>query len=182
MSSLAKQALRRSLQRTASCNRYSSSQASSSSPSTSPSPAGPASSSQQKLDIKPQSKLPDEKMRVLVNLYHQSENFITKENLSKRIDDAFFHPAKVSILYPEMSLRDLNSDLARRRSLPKFGVSNEAIPHREGEMWSDNRPVMERAVMTTLYGVVDRNKPGFDALKDEEERIKRRQAQESEES
>ncbi|KAI0650055.1 hypothetical protein C8Q79DRAFT_997996 [Trametes meyenii] len=126
-------------------------------------------------------------MRVLVNLYHQSATFITKDNLSAQIDEAFIHRPnrRLSQLDAESPFRTLEIDLARRRALPKFGQGNEAIAHsgrkevRAGEAWSDQRAPRERAVMTTLYGVLARGKPGFDAVKDEEERIKRQLREDS---
>ncbi|KAI0676902.1 hypothetical protein C8Q78DRAFT_1000133 [Trametes maxima] len=178
MSSLTTNVLRRSLRRAPSCSRYASSQGASS---PSQSSAAAASTSQTKLDVKPQAPLPDEKLRVLVNLYQQSGTFITKENLSSRIDEAFIDQPdrRFSQLSAESPFRTLEMDLVRRRALPKFGQGNEAIAHsrrrevRAGEAWSDQRSPRERAVMTTLYGVLGRGKPGFEALKDEEERIKR---------
>ncbi|KAJ8487490.1 hypothetical protein ONZ51_g4170 [Trametes cubensis] len=167
-SSLATKALRRSLRRaTPSHARHRSTDASSSS-------ATAASSSQSKLDVKPQSTLPDDKMRVLVNLYHQSGSFITKENLSDRIDQAFAKAKHITVLGPESTLRSLQVQVEQRRANPKFGTSNQATPYREGELWSDLRPIRERAVLTTLFGMVGRRLPGYDVLKEEEERIKRK--------
>ncbi|CDO74028.1 hypothetical protein BN946_scf185043.g78 [Trametes cinnabarina] len=173
MSSLVTQALRRSLQPAASCSRYSSVRASSSS-SVSTSNSEPTSS-RQKLDIKPQSKLPDEKMRVLVRLYHQSESFITKENLSARIDEAFIRRSgnNISVLGPETPFFALERQLEQQRSLPKFGVGNEAVAQGDQAMWSDMRPVRERTVSSTLFGTDGYRRPGYDVLKEEKERVKR---------
>ncbi|KAH9894303.1 hypothetical protein C8Q73DRAFT_665821 [Cubamyces lactineus] len=173
-SSLATRALRRSLRRaTPSYARHRSTDASSSS-------TAAASSSQSKLDVKPQSELPDDKMRVLVNLYHQSASFITKENLSERIDQAFAKPKTLSVLGPESTLRHLQVQVEQRRANPKFGMSNQATPYHKGELWSDRRPLRERAVLTTLFGMVARRQPGFDVLKEEEERIKQQLKEEEE--
>ncbi|KAI0334725.1 hypothetical protein GY45DRAFT_1317739 [Cubamyces sp. BRFM 1775] len=166
-SSLATQALRRSLRRaTPSYARHASTDASSSST------AAAASSSQSKLDVKPQTKLPDDKMRVLVNLYHQSSSFVTKENLSERIDQAFARPKLLSMLGPESTLRSLQVQVEQRRAKPKFGASNQAMPHSSGGLWSDMLPIRQLAVLMTLLGMVGPRKPGFDVVKDEAERIK----------
>ncbi|KAI0829486.1 hypothetical protein BC628DRAFT_1417198 [Trametes gibbosa] len=173
--------LRHSLRRAASCSRYNSTQANSSAG------ASPiASSSQGKLNVQSKAKLPDEKLRVLVSLYHQAGTFITKENLSQAIDQAFTDPVRLlqtSALHPETPFHYLEAELGSRRALPKFGKANSALarsnaPHvHSGESWSDRRPIRERAVMTTLYGVLGRGRPGLDAVRDEEERVKRELAQ-----
>ncbi|KAI0370242.1 hypothetical protein BV20DRAFT_305595 [Pilatotrama ljubarskyi] len=176
MSSFSTKALRGSLRRAASCPRYASSQASSSAP-----PSSSMSSSPSKLEVQPKQKLAEEKLRVLVNLYHQTATFITKENLDKRIDEAFIESRQhnLSALGVEAPFRALEIELAHRRSLPKFGMSRKATPLstnrdlEEGEAWSDRRTARERAIITTLYGVVGRGKPAYDTLKDEEQRIKR---------
>ncbi|KAI0356599.1 hypothetical protein OH77DRAFT_1423537 [Trametes cingulata] len=175
MSSLSTKALRGSLRRAASCSRYNSSQASSSTP-----PSATASSSTSKLDVQPKQKLTEEKMRVLVNLYHQSATYITKENLDRRIDEAFIDARRsgVSVLSTETPFHSLQAELAERRALPKFGMGNEAsvrMTRKEveaGQAWSNHRPPRQRAIISTLYGVLDKAKPAYDALMDEQDRIK----------
>ncbi len=172
--------LRLSLRRAARCTRNASTQASASSPLSTT-----ASTSQSKLNVQPSAKLPDEKMRVLVNLYHQSASFITKENLSQRIDEAFIHRQmkRATALGDETPFRALEVALTQRRAMPRFGESNAATAKTRskaveaGEAWSEDRPSRELAVMTTLYGVLSRGRPALDALKDEEMRTKRRLAE-----
>ncbi|KAL1946966.1 hypothetical protein VTO73DRAFT_15070 [Trametes versicolor] len=172
--------LRLSLRRAARSTRNVSTESSASSSSSTT-----TSTSQSKVDVQPNAKLPDEKMRVLVNLYHQSASFITKENLSKRIDEAFIHRQmkRATALGDETPFRALEVALTQRRAMPRFGESNTATVKtnskaaQAGEAWSENRPLRELAVMTTLYGVLSRGRPGFDALKDEEARTKRRLAE-----
>ncbi|KAI9067604.1 hypothetical protein FKP32DRAFT_1588436 [Trametes sanguinea] len=143
-------------------------------------PSSEPSSSQQKLDVKPQSKLPDEKMRVLVQLYHQADSFITKENLSKRIDDAFiYHKHRGwTALSAESPFHALEAQVYVQRSLPKFGESNAATAQRKDENWSDGRSSRERSVAYTLYGLVDHKRPGYDMVKEEKEHVKRKRAEE----
>ncbi|KAL7282146.1 hypothetical protein PYCCODRAFT_876620 [Trametes coccinea BRFM310] len=182
MSTLATKALRRPLRPAASCPRFSSRRAApfSSSALSSSEP----SSSQQKLDVKPQSKLPDEKMRVLVQLYHQSDTFITKENLSQKIDKAFIEHKHLSTttLNAETPFRALEAQVNRRRSLPKFGQTNEAVPYSQGDRWSERRSAREMSVKSTLYGVIDPKRPGFDVVKEEKERLERSRRQENQDS
>ncbi|KAH9853728.1 hypothetical protein C2E23DRAFT_867741 [Lenzites betulinus] len=132
-------------------------------------------------------KLPDEKLRVLVNLYHQAGTFITKENLSQAIDQAFIDPSRLrsgSQLDTEAPFRHLENELSWRRSMPKFGRANTAVARsnapqvKSGQMWSEVLEMRELAVMTTLYGVLARGRPGLDAIRDEEERVKRELAEE----
>ncbi|KAI0771900.1 hypothetical protein BD413DRAFT_436301, partial [Trametes elegans] len=125
--------------------------------------------------------LPADKLRVLVSLYHQSATFITKENLSARIDEAFIHRPRRDVAYttgPESSFKMLEAKVAERRALPKFGSSlvtadTKAHHPKEGDSWSEVRDPRQRAVMTSLYGALARGKPGYEALEDEKERIKR---------
>ncbi|KAM5535674.1 hypothetical protein V8D89_010661 [Ganoderma adspersum] len=171
MSSVTTNSLRTSLRRAASCSRYSSTQASSSLP---PS----ESSSTQKLDIRPKAELTEDKMRTLVDLYHQSESFITKANLSKRIDDAFIERRQAVLSqHPltESSMARLETDLYQRRNRPKFGqmvvqmtrkAQDEQV--REGKQWSEHRSARELAVFSALYGVFGRAQPGYDALMDQQ--------------
>ncbi|KAI0637843.1 hypothetical protein C8Q77DRAFT_394162 [Trametes polyzona] len=168
-------ALRHSLRRAASCSRYTTSRPLSTFPAPPPEVSTNASSS--KLDVQPKTKLPDEKMRVLVGLYHQAGTFITKETLSERIDEAFVHRStnNISQLGAETPFHALETMLQQRRALPKFGERNAALARSDragdasGQLWSDWRTPRERAVMTTLYGVLHRARPGLDSLKDKEE-------------
>nr|VWO97352.1 Acetylornithine/succinyldiaminopimelate aminotransferase (ACOAT) (DapATase) (Succinyldiaminopimelate transferase) (EC (EC [Ganoderma boninense] len=166
MSSLATNSLRSSLRRVASCSRYSSSQASSSLPPSS-------SSSAQKLDIRPKAELTEDKMRALVDLYHQSARFITKANLDSSIDDAFIHrrsPLLGPRLISEASIGRLETDLYLRRNRPKFGqlVRPTERKSQMDEQWSEQRSPREAAVFTTLYGVFNRGRPAYDALMDQQ--------------
>ncbi|KAI0723339.1 hypothetical protein C8Q76DRAFT_722499 [Earliella scabrosa] len=170
MSSVTSKALRTSLRRTASCSRYSSSQASSATSSSRP----------PKLNVQPKSTLPADKMRTLVELYHQSQNFITIDNLSDQIDDAFIRrPSMASFstqLNAETPYGGLAADLANRRAMPKFGRDSDVVPKRRSHQtergranaqnWSDFMNPRDKLVRDTLYGVVDKGLPGYDALQD----------------
>lgn len=56
-----------------------------------------------------------EQLRELVELYHQAENFITHENLEKRIDDAFGLRSTM-MMEDEMTGEELRRRLLRRRT------------------------------------------------------------------
>lgn len=117
-------------------------------------------------------------MRALVDLYHQSSTFITKANLSDRIDDAFIRRRKEYryFMQPvERSMPSLEVDLHQRRNRSKFGQMPSATtrkandqPQSEAQEWSEQRSVRETAVFSTLYGVYSRAKPAYDALMDEQ--------------
>ncbi|PIL36801.1 hypothetical protein GSI_00491 [Ganoderma sinense ZZ0214-1] len=171
MSSLTTNSLRSSLRRAASCSRYSSSQASSSLPLSS-------CSSTQKLDIQPKAELTEDKMRALVDLYHESASFITKANLDSRIDDAFINRRQPRDGFGrlfESSVTRLEGSLNYRRNRPKFGQMTPPREHKmkdqqvvEGNQWSEQRSPREAVVFTTLYGVFSRGKPAYDALMDQQ--------------
>ena len=118
-------------------------------------------------------------MRALVDLYHQSESFITKANLSSRIDEAFIHRRQPVFLHQQMptesSMARLETDLYQRRNRPKFGQMVAPTAHkgqdeqvREGKQWSEQRTGRELAVFSALYGVFGRARPGYDALMDQQ--------------
>ncbi|RPD61891.1 hypothetical protein L226DRAFT_613251 [Lentinus tigrinus ALCF2SS1-7] len=171
MSSATTQALRTSFRRIASCRRYNSSFSASASASSSSS-----SSPSSKLDVRPKSELPADKMRILVELYHQSEKFITKENLSEAIDQAFIyaHVEKTSQLNPETPFAALETEVMYHRQSPKFAPPNEVRPISQSadadvknRDWCFQRGPREAAIMSTLYGVADGNGlPHYDALLD----------------
>ncbi len=119
-------------------------------------------------------------MRALVDLYHQSSSFITKANLSARIDDAFIRRRQDNVLLMqpvERSMAHLEYDLRQRRDRPKFGEKATPTVHRandqqvqEGQDWSERRSDRETAVFSTLYGMFTRAKPSYDTLQDERQR------------
>lgn len=116
-------------------------------------------------------------MSALVDLYHQSSSFITKANLSDRIDDAFIRRRKERLFMQtvESSMSRLESDLYERRNRPKFGQMLPPTTHKanhqagsEVQDWSERRSERETAVFSALYGVFSRGKPAYDALMDEQ--------------
>ncbi|OCH94258.1 hypothetical protein OBBRIDRAFT_747875 [Obba rivulosa] len=125
------------------------------------------------------SPLPPEKMRALVNLYHQTDSFITPENLSDRIDQAFVFSRDERPMNEihEKSYHQLDSELNKQRGQPRIGEA--ALDHvdRTSAIWSESRSSRARQVMEALYGLEKGGNPGLEMLEDEAERI-RRQTQE----
>jgi len=123
------------------------------------------------------SPLPPEKMRALVDLYHQTDSFITPENLSDSIDLAFVLDAKrINSLYGthEVPYHRLKADLVSRNRQPKLGDSESGLPQSNaGETWSESRTMRTRMVMNALYGLEKGDMPGLELLEDEAERIQR---------
>ncbi|EKM59694.1 uncharacterized protein PHACADRAFT_250355 [Phanerochaete carnosa HHB-10118-sp] len=131
-------------------------------------------------DIPSHTTLPPAKMRALISLYHQAENFITPENLSAQIDEVFVYRPQRSAMSAEREtlLKDLRSELLERRTLPKMGEGKSVYSsvrqqqqQSERESWSRAKSTRETRVMHALYGTEDAGKPGLEILEEEEERI-----------
>ncbi|KAI0721841.1 hypothetical protein C8T65DRAFT_565640 [Cerioporus squamosus] len=115
-------------------------------------------------------------MRILVDLYHQSKQFITKENLSEAIDEAFIRSrSERQTLHPETPFAALVADVEYHRRAPKFAPPNNMraissskdAEHNKDWDWSYQRGPREAAVMSTLYGVTNgQGEPQYDALMD----------------
>ncbi|KAF9046032.1 hypothetical protein BDZ89DRAFT_102759 [Hymenopellis radicata] len=118
-------------------------------------------------------QLPDKKMHALISLYHQTETFVTKENLSQKIDEAF-------LAYPsrsEMNAYKVFESLKERRdfeqSQPAYWEWEKDAPMigRAGEIWSAAAySLREARLMEALYGVDTSSErqvrmPGLDAVR-----------------
>lgn len=103
--------------------------------------------------------LPDAKMRALISLYHQTDTFITPENLSQRIDDAFVPQDRLDnkLGRKTISMRDLSSALTEQRKAPKaIEWDDETLMKREVAFnmnWSSLKTARELKVVEALYGV-----------------------------
>jgi len=125
---------------------------------------------------KPSSpSLPPAKMRALISLYHQSESFITPENLSERIDHAFLSKdMHVRAFTPNASLPDLRRSVKERRNAPRIGAwddQSNLFSYRSEVGWSDTNSSREKSVIEALYGVYQSGKPGLEVLEESGERI-----------
>ncbi|KAJ7047036.1 hypothetical protein C8F04DRAFT_987430 [Mycena alexandri] len=140
----------------------------------------------------PSIHLTSEKMRALVDMYHQSETFVTKENLDDRIDKAFTHQQHT--LHNErtgLSYRDLDHRLKARKDAPSVkawdsGASDFNFQPSTGidmRLWSSSEVALrDSKVIEALYGVEilgqSKGLPGWDAV-NENEKILEKEAEEN---
>lgn len=118
-------------------------------------------------------------MRALISLYHQADRFITPENLSDAIDDAFITQRELrSYALPEMSLGDLRYELEEMRELSKIGDGKEMrrrtqndATSQDGRAWSSKEDERANEVKHALYGLQRVGRPGLEVLEEEHERI-----------
>ncbi|KAJ7775109.1 hypothetical protein B0H16DRAFT_85981 [Mycena metata] len=141
----------------------------------------------------PSVHLTSEKMRALVDMYHQSETFVTKENLDAKIDEAFTEQQKNKLANERIGLSygDLDGRVKARQHAPSVkawdsGASDFDYRPAVGVdmgLWSADRvPLRESQVIEALYGVeiLGQNKalPGWDAV-NEHEKILEKDAEEN---
>ncbi|KAF8665702.1 hypothetical protein AX16_000154 [Volvariella volvacea WC 439] len=126
--------------------------------------------------------LPSAKMRALISLYHQADGFITPENLSQRIDEAFLSSDPQSMINTPVTVKDLNTILVDQRAAPKLSqwehgsIMNTRLGGSETS-WSSRRSVREQKVIEALYGV-DLSQPnailpGLEVLEESKEAVER---------
>ncbi|KAF5370088.1 hypothetical protein D9758_001269 [Tetrapyrgos nigripes] len=128
---------------------------------------------------KPNYTLPPEKLRALISLYHQTDTFITKENLSDRIDEAFIRKDfRLDNAAGTPGMKALREEVQRRRAAPRFSeweMERGQAPTRPGDggAWSTNLSLREWKVIEALYGVdssaQNRTLPGLESLEEWEE-------------
>jgi hypothetical protein len=134
------------------------------------------------------AKLSDEKMRSLISLYHQSETFITPENLSDRIDQVFTSNVGTAVQVTRKGLPTLSvfrEIRARQVQNPRMGdweVESDGKLVGEYRAWSSMVSRREKKVIEALYGVDQsavigsnsqnrsvRIMPGLEVLKEQSE-------------
>jgi len=124
-----------------------------------------------------QGSLPPAKMRALISLYHQSDSFITLENLSARIDQAFLDQEPLSrVSAPNATIPDLKRMANQRKSAPRIGIWDDSryLSQKPAQMtqdWSGGLPYREQRVIEALYGVERGGMPGLEVLEESGERI-----------
>jgi len=120
------------------------------------------------------SKLTDDKMRALISLYHQSETFITPENLSDRIDQVFAKDHSLAIPTGKRTMPTTSvyrETRARQVENPRLSDWElEATTQTSGTSlrpWSAMLARREQRVAEAMYGVdkssVVRNSRGNDS-------------------
>jgi hypothetical protein len=100
------------------------------------------------------SAISDERMRALISLYHQSETFITKENLDRRIDEAFTGGTPKPVAAGDssgLSYQTLWTTVSERRGAPYFvDTMDEQIKEVDLGTYIDTKNTQ---VAEALYGV-----------------------------
>ncbi|KAJ3926108.1 MAG: hypothetical protein NXY57DRAFT_906169 [Lentinula lateritia] len=132
------------------------------------------SSSQSRKPPAPHALSP-QKMRALISLYHQSETFITPENLSERIDQAFTGEKTGNLAFrSQPGIDTLSTFYNEAKSAPKFSEwDREKIKFGHG-VWSQaTYSRREWKVIEALYGVDASGSleplPGLEALEEGDE-------------
>ncbi|KAF5322913.1 hypothetical protein D9619_000968 [Psilocybe cf. subviscida] len=135
--------------------------------------------------VKSHLTLPPAKMRALVALYHQTDKWITPENLEQRIDEAFVPSDNVDKIdlarlgggsrsTSSVTFEALERTARGIETAPKMAQWNAAAPMltksariNQGS-WNNNRAKREHKVIEALYGVVTtpdaQLKPGYDVV------------------
>ncbi|KAG9317245.1 hypothetical protein JVU11DRAFT_1438 [Chiua virens] len=124
---------------------------------------------------KPQSPH-DRKMEALVSLYHQSNTFITPENLSAVIDQAFTQPLSIAEDQKMHAVSELYRMRQNHRDAPKFflGRDDGSMVHSSESMgpgWIESRSRRLDRVYRTLMGTQKDGRPSWLALKENSERV-----------
>jgi hypothetical protein len=139
--------------------------------------------------VDPCAVAPD-KMRALIELYHQSNTFITPENLSRRIDEAFIDPdthsslAAVKRKMMHDNYRTLTDQVQERRRMPRIGSMPPPIGMTTQDLlWSRSRTTREATAQAALFGTSEWafQRPGLEELQAESEEIQE-QLQEDQEN
>ncbi|KAI0786338.1 hypothetical protein C8Q75DRAFT_268012 [Abortiporus biennis] len=127
--------------------------------------------------------LPDHKMRALISLYHQSEKYITLENLDSEIDKMFavqFDKGQHS--QRDTAFPELEKHRRDRDSLPKLTkkrggeTTAKAVEKESGDksLWSEpGTTEREGRVYKALYGIYAKGKPQLEVLREGHERVKK---------
>jgi hypothetical protein len=119
------------------------------------------------------------KLRALISIYHRSEHFITPQNLSSAIDQAFIGDPDeiegITTTTKEMDFWELRKALRRRESQMMTGrwkrVESKLEPDYLPREWSEGRRGRESAILGALYGTDEAGKPGLEVLQEERERL-----------
>jgi hypothetical protein len=127
--------------------------------------------------------LPPQKLRALVALYHQSQSFITLENLDESIDRAFADAASVRVFGTQrLDWPTIRLEAKERERLSKFGLP-EALGSTLNTYdagWEEREGRVEQ-VFDAMYGTWQTNKPGLELLEDTWEDVEERLKGEREE-
>ncbi|KAF4619136.1 hypothetical protein D9613_005565 [Agrocybe pediades] len=121
-----------------------------------------ASSSSTTQRVPSHHTLPPAKMRALIALYHQSDSWITEDNLLERIDATFVPDTNDAYALNVMNRRlpsidDLEKKRVEMRMAPKMAQWSSAATDTVGLSgsgnWSEKTSPREAKVIEALYGV-----------------------------
>jgi len=121
----------------------------------------------------------DTKMRALVSLYHQSDAFITPENLSDAIDETFTGDLMATGSETQSvwnnSQAELHAAALYRRRMPKFFLgrdeaSGDRMPGGTG--FTDGKDGRTQRMHEALMGTDMKGRPSWAVLKENAERVK----------
>lgn len=121
------------------------------------------------------------RMRALVSLYHQCDSFITPENLSQKIDEAFVpqtNTVNVSSNFDKRSYAELRRLVAEREEEPRhfFGKGSKSPSTGLKVVLSSSSPNNEQQraerAREALVGMAKDGKPLWAALKRDAWRIR----------
>ncbi|KAI0069048.1 hypothetical protein BV25DRAFT_1817986 [Artomyces pyxidatus] len=114
----------------------------------------------------PSFSLPPQKLRALISLYHESEGFITPENLDARIDLAFTDfESSSSVHKTHAGQLEMRSALSDRRRLPRYGAPEDSARLLSGSVLDDRKARVD-GVFDALYGTWNAKRPGLELLQD----------------
>lgn len=117
-------------------------------------------------------------MEALVSLYHQSNTFITPENLSAVIDQAFTQPLDISEDQRKHSFAEIFRMRKLRKESPKFFLGRDDgslslhTSESMGPGWTESRSRRVDRVYRALMGTQKDGLPSWVALKENGKRIK----------
>ncbi|KAL4081925.1 hypothetical protein V8B97DRAFT_1913823 [Scleroderma yunnanense] len=116
-------------------------------------------------------------MTALVDLYHQSDRFITPETLSDAIDEAFTRRDTLFDDRRKHSLGELHHMRTQQRQSPKFFLGRDqfhpsAIASSEmGPGWTESKEKRVDRVYKALMGTTRDGRPSWTALKENAKRV-----------
>lgn len=116
----------------------------------------------------------DKRMEALVSLYHQSNTFITPENLSTVIDQVFTQPLNIAEEKKKHTFAELFRMKKDIRESPKFFLgrdSGNSYSDSMGPGWTESRTRRVDRVHQALMGTQNDGRPSWVSLKENSKRV-----------
>ncbi|EIW82255.1 hypothetical protein CONPUDRAFT_136782 [Coniophora puteana RWD-64-598 SS2] len=131
----------------------------------------------------------DAKMRALISIYHQSDRFISPENLENVIDETFAPKqsmafgSQISQTNKDAEYNALASIIQKRKEAPKFltnidertdlGEDTSIFASAMGAAWKESPQERMRRVREALLGTNAKGQPSWEVLKENAGRVRR---------